>query len=204
VAIGPGPVAGVDYLYLGDIGDNDSRRREIRILRFAEPKVSGQPKIDVDQVVQIRLKYPDAPRDAEALFVDPTTRDLYVITKEPGRARLFMAPADELDKQDGGTPITLRLVHSLPLGDVSAAAISPDGSGIILRQEAAGWFWPRRTGMSVADALSDDPIHVAVRGDEQGPNGEAICFSADGRAYFTVSEGKKQPIYEFTVPPTGD
>ena len=32
-------------------------------------------------------------------------------------------------------------------------------------------------------------------GKRQGPNGESICFSADGDSYFTVSEGKKQAIY---------
>ena len=52
IAIGPGPEAGVDYLYLGDIGDNDEQRREIRIVRFAEPELSGSAasRVDVDDV----------------------------------------------------------------------------------------------------------------------------------------------------------
>ena len=37
VTLGPGPEDGADYLYVGDIGDNDSRRFEITVVRFKEP-----------------------------------------------------------------------------------------------------------------------------------------------------------------------
>ena len=84
IAIGPGPQRGVDYLYLGDIGDNDGRRREIRVVRFPEPKLSGPrgQQLTVADAEEIRLIYPDGPHDAEALLVAPETGNLFVVTKE--------------------------------------------------------------------------------------------------------------------------
>ena len=40
IAIGPGPRSGVDYVYLGDIGDNDDKRPEVRLVRF--PRTHSQ------------------------------------------------------------------------------------------------------------------------------------------------------------------
>ena len=40
LAIGPGPAAGVDYLFIGDIGDNGLARSSITIYRIPEPAVS--------------------------------------------------------------------------------------------------------------------------------------------------------------------
>ena len=39
VAIGPGPDPNVDYLYVGDIGDNTETRNTVAIYRVAEPAV---------------------------------------------------------------------------------------------------------------------------------------------------------------------
>ena len=68
MAIGPGPVEGEDYLYLGDIGDNPAERPEIIIYRVLEPDagVSGT-LTDIETLV---LRYPDRPHDAEVLLVD--------------------------------------------------------------------------------------------------------------------------------------
>jgi hypothetical protein len=200
VALGPGPIAGVDYLYLADVGDNRANRDTIQIVRFPEPDLSnaGKQQIAPSAFEAIRFKYPDGPHDAEALLVDPTTGDLLVVTKEPGRARLYEAPAGELKH---GATVGLRLAGTLRVADVSAGSISPDGKWVLLRQEANGWLWPRATGQTVAEALSREPTAVPVRGEKQGRNGEAITFSADGARYFTVSEGNKQAICEFPLPP---
>lgn len=199
IAIGPGPDAGRDYVYLGDIGDNNSSRRNIQIVRFPEPNlaVSSADAIDEKSFEQIRLEFPDGPHDCETLLVDPTTGDLFVVTKEPGRARLYFAPAAELS--DGAT-VKLRPSGTLGVAEVSAGAISPDGKWILLRQEADGWLWPRSADQSIAEAMTGQFVSVPVRGDRQGPNGEGITFSADGTAYITVSEGKKQALCEFPLP----
>ena len=39
IAIGPGPMEGVDYIFVGDIGDNRSENDVKHIYRFVEPQV---------------------------------------------------------------------------------------------------------------------------------------------------------------------
>ena len=37
---GTGPDAGINYIYLGDIGNNDYDREELYVYRFPEPETS--------------------------------------------------------------------------------------------------------------------------------------------------------------------
>src|SRR5438477_10618464 len=39
IAIGPGPVTNVSYLYVGDIGDNSTARANIKVYQIPEPAV---------------------------------------------------------------------------------------------------------------------------------------------------------------------
>lgn len=198
IAMGVGPEADVDYLYIGDIGDNDSRRPEILVIRLPEPALddAGSMSIDAEDVEQFHLVYPDGPHNAESMFVDPTSGTLYVVTKEPRGARLYEVTANELR---AGERSTLRHVLNLDADNVSAAAISADGETIVMRREDQGWLWHRRPGQSVADALRSAPQPIRVRGRRQGKNGEAITFRPDGACYYTLSEGKKQSICEFDL-----
>jgi hypothetical protein len=199
MAVGPGPEEGVDYLYLGDIGDNDGNRREVRVVRFAEPSLDderGQPKVRNAEV--IRLRYPDGSHDAEALLVDSTTGDLMIVTKEDRGARAYIAHAARLS--DRASHVTLEELAALEAEQVSAGDISSDGRWVLLRNEEQGWLWERAPGEPLADALQRPPVVVAVRGDKQGDNGESVAFGPTGQSYYTVSEGKDERIYEFGLP----
>jgi hypothetical protein len=203
IAIGPGTQPGVDYVYLGDIGDNAARRSEVRLIRFAEPKLSGErgQTLDVGNAEVLRLVYPDGPHDAEALLVDPVTGDLLIVTKEKQGARLYGARGKSLMHS---AKATLSAVGTAKVDQVSAGSISPDGSKLILRRENQGWLWHRAPGESMADALARKPVKIDVLGKRQGPNGESVSFSSAGDSYFTVSEGKKQAIYLFNLPRTSE
>jgi hypothetical protein len=199
IAIGPGPKAGVDYLYIGGIGDNTSERKQICVVRFPEPRVAEarNNQIEVAEAEEFRLTYPDRPRNAEALFVDPISRDLFIVGKEHASAPVFTCPADRLNDKEV-TP--LMAVVTLRIDKVSGGAISRDGSLIILRREDKGWLWNRAHNESVAEALQSAPQIIPVRGKNQGANGEAVSFSPDGQSYFTVSEGKEPVICQFQLP----
>jgi len=199
VAIGPGPQPQVDYLYLGDIGDNAARRNEIRVIRFAEPRLSGDrgQTMQIREAQEFRLVYPDGPHDAEALLIDPETGDVVIVTKERRVARLYTVSQKSLNSK---APAQLTLAGNAEASDVSAGSISPNGKLILLRRESQGWLWRRKAGASLTETLAAKPEKVAVQGKRQGPNGEAVSFSPSGDSYYTVSEGKKQSIYLFDVP----
>jgi hypothetical protein len=198
IAIGPGPIPGQDYLYLGDIGDNDERRRDVRIIRIPEPRVNGEPgqQLPAEEAEVFRLVYPDGAHDAETLLVDPLTGELVVVTKERRSSRLYRAA---LSLPEPEKTFRLQATGKLNLDQVSAGAVSYDGKRVILRRENRGWMWDRAAGESIAAALTRQPTSVAVLGERQNDNGEAVSFDASGQHYFTISEGKKQAIYRFDV-----
>jgi hypothetical protein len=201
IAIGPGPVSGVQYIYLGDIGDNARLRESIRMVRVAEPVVAldttNNPPLDsLAGAVEIELIYPTAPHNAEALLSDPITGDLFIATKVENQevSRIFRAPKEELDR---GGPVTLQYVREVPFKNPSGGDISPDGSEILLRRNSQAVWWKRASGKTVGQALAGQYYAVPVVGQPVEPNGEGIAFHPAGLGYYTISEGPWQPIYYF-------
>jgi hypothetical protein len=199
IAIGAGPRKGVDYVYVGDIGDNDLKRRNVRLVRFPELDLSkfGATATTARDVEVFQLKYPDGPHDAEALLIDPQTREVIIVSKEKERSRLFRVNLHSLRE---GTATPLELAGYLGVDEVSGGDISASGNLIVLRSEDRGWLWTRREGESVAAAMQRAPRIVLTRGRGQGQNGESVGFEPDGGGYYTISEGPLEAIYLFPLP----
>ena len=205
IAIGPGPKEGVDYLYVGDIGDNDSTRRNITVYRFPEPLVSIDNKstYDVDSVEKIHLRYPDHAHDAETLMVDPRTGDLLVGTKRGEKFSLFKVTQDEITKGVSETiPMTLVISVVEPKLDLfgikhmaSAGDISPDGSIIAVRGYGYGIFWERGEGQTIADAMRGKSRSMKLA-EPVNVQGESLGFD-DKNGFYTLSEGVGQTIYYY-------
>ncbi len=89
-ALAPGSTSdGRPALFLGDIGDNRARRADISVFRFTEPRRLA------DQTVARtwwKLSYPDGPKDAEALLVDPRDGRIWIATKDVFGGGLYRAP----------------------------------------------------------------------------------------------------------------
>lgn len=81
--------AGGHCLAIGDIGDNNSRRKNIKIVFV--PELETYPK-EVNILRTLTLTYPNGAHDAEALAFLPTG-ELLLATKEIKLARLAAAPA---------------------------------------------------------------------------------------------------------------
>jgi hypothetical protein len=200
IAIGPGPMQGESYLYMGDIGDNAMARANIRIYRVVEPLVdlNGGPKnVTLTGVETFTLVYPDSPHNAETLLVDPKTGDVYIVTKSSnGVSPIFRAAAP---LSNAGT-IIMEAAGSrtfgappLPGGPLTTGGdISAQGDLIAIRTYPGAFVWRRPSGMSIADALQGEPCVIPI---ESEPQGEALGFAVDGSGYFTISEGSNEPLY---------
>lgn len=201
MAIGPGPEAGRSYLYLGDIGDNSAVRPTVRVYRVPEPAVSpSQPPVEVSlsDVATITLQYPDGPRDAETLMVDPATADLYIVSKREPPSRLYRAAYP----QSTSHTVIMEYRGQLPWGWATGGDISPNGSEILVRGYFNASLWRRPSGTTVWEAFAQTGYDVPLATE---PQGEAICFHGMGHGYYTVSEGSSQPIYYYErVPEPGD
>ena len=200
IAIGPGPVNGETYIYIGDMGDNLMARANIRIYRVVEPMVdiNGGPKnVNLNGVESFTLVYPDGPHNAETLLVDPMTSDVYIVTKSAnGVSPIFRAAAP---LSSAGT-ITLEAAGSLTFGApplnggplTTGGDISVQGNLIGIRTYPTAFVWRRLPGMTVADALQGEPCPIPIEAETQG---EAFGFAVDGSGYFTTGEGSSQPLF---------
>lgn len=208
IAVGPGPDPQLSYVYLGDIGDNRVNRADIVVYQIAEPWVdlrwADQPaSVDLDSGHAFHLQYPDEPHDSEALLVDPLRRELFVITKEPGVAKVYKISIDQMNPGDINL---LEWVLDVPFHMASAGDISPDGTQILLRNEDYGQWWSRPMEWSIEEALMGEPSSVPLVRRPIEPNGEAIGFSQDGNGYYTLSDDSDPPTLYYigrALPPYG-
>ncbi|MEE3326076.1 MAG: PE-PGRS family protein [Myxococcota bacterium] len=206
MSLGPGPLAGQDYLYLADIGDNAEARNTIRVYRVAEPNVpasaSASP-IQLNGSVSLEFQYPDGAHDAETLMVDPANADLYILTKDRSGGVSGLYRAAYPQSESGVSTLE-------SLGDVSfpgnvlerpatGGDISPAGDAILVRTYVSAHFWPRTPGESIATTLQGPRCTTTLTLE---PQGEAITFTPDGQNFITLSEGTNQPIYEYRRIPT--
>jgi len=201
VAIGPGPDAGVSYVYIGDIGDNDSSRTPgISVLRAPEPEIDAGERgqslaLGFDTLY---FRYPDAAHNAESLFVDPDSGDLYVVTKsDVDGSEVFAVRAPHTTN----AVRTLERVAGVAFGSpelpgsalATGAAIAPDGRRVLIRTYDSAFLWARAAHASVAEALSGVPCALSVPEERQG---EAISFALDGASFYTTSEGSGAALFE--------
>ncbi|GJQ30149.1 MAG: hypothetical protein HBSAPP03_20330 [Phycisphaerae bacterium] len=196
IAVGPGPIAGVHYLYIGDIGDNLGVRANVRVHRVPEPAVNlgawaSPVSAALADRVTITLTYPDGARDAEALFIDPISGDLAIVTKQASGARLYIASANAI--ASGGTA-GLTYAGAVAFDRVTGGDISPDAALIVLRGLDTARVWERAAGQTMSQALSGTGVAAPVAGRPVEPQGEAIGFAHDGSGYFAISEGASPPL----------
>jgi len=145
------------------------------------------------------LKYPDGPRDAETLMVDPVERLLYIVSKRQDSVTVYTAPL----KYKANDTVTLTKRCKLFFAGlkvfkwITAGDISKDGSQVVLRSYEKVYYWKRN---------GNEPIWKTMQGKSQVPfyvpekQGEAVGFAANGKGYYTTSEGLYAPIYYYRVP----
>ena len=189
IAVDPNPVNGNTYVYLADIGDNNGVYPEIKIYRFREEYFLDNNRDTTAQRAQTYLfVYPDGPRDAEAMFIDPWSHHMYIFTKRDARTSVYKAQFPF----DSTKTTVLAKVATLPFSGVVAGDISSDGKNILLKTYAQVFLWERNAEETIVSAFSRQPKMVPYKSEKQG---EAVCWSNDGQKYYTISEGKNEPIF---------
>ena len=202
MAIGSKPGGG-SYLYLGDIGDNGfSRSSGVDIIRVTEPMTSGNATITSDSFRVKRVVYPNGPRNAESLFCDPLTSDLYIITKESPVGVIYRLPASQFEASGASTLEHLGDLNA-PLPNPTSADISPDGGYILVRGRTSGgttaYLFERGAGQTIGQALLGTPRPVTLQSEGQG---EAVGWATNSSGFYSISEGNFVPIRFYSVTQT--
>jgi hypothetical protein len=111
-----------------------------------------------------------------------------VISKRETKVRVYRASYP----QSTTAPMTLEHVVTLALNErdtmsawLTGGDISPSGQEILLKSYIGVYYWSRAPGQPVHDALRAAPTLLPYIPE---PQGEAVCWKADGGGYYTVSE----------------
>lgn len=178
MVLSAGPKAGGNYLYIAETGDNLLVHPDYAIYRLEEPAAATDT---VKQVEKIAFFYPDGSHNAEAMLVDPDTKDIYIITKVDKRSEVYKLTYPY------STTVTNKaeLLGSLTYNLAVSAALSPKGNEIVVKTYDAIYYYQRAAGESIMQALSKDPVSLPY---EQEPQGEAIVFANNDSGYYTLSE----------------
>jgi hypothetical protein len=205
-----GPCAGAySCLFLGDVGDNASRRATVEVVEVAER--DAYPG-EVAALRTVTARYPDGPHNAEG-FAIHSDGDLYLMTKETdpatkasGPARLYRLSARQLAAQPGDVQ-TFEYVGSLDLPRyiplqlprfvrdsydnqvVTALDISPDGSRttILTYRQAFEWNQDLARIAEPLPLLTKDRDY-SVTDIAPLPQAEAVAYLRDGDGIIYTSE----------------
>jgi hypothetical protein len=177
---------GKPYLFFGDIGDNGGVRKTITVYRVPEPRGTSARADEI-----LTLKYPDEPRNAETLLVNPKSGDITIVTKaslhpagiyflkNPGRSGTFM-----LTKlADIDLNATMREAKL-----ITGGAWSQDGAFVILRTYLGAYEF-HASDMTKWYEAPPTRVHLDLE-----MQGEGITYSRDGRSLLTTTEGSPCPV----------
>ncbi len=195
IAIGPGPVEGAQYIYIGNIGDNSARYHTKYIYRINEPDVVlGQTAIDtvLYEVERLAFQYPDGKRNAETLMIDPLSLDIFIVSKEENTKVYRLTWPYTFYNSPPVTVDTLEQVAELPFSTAVGGDISSDGKEILIKRKNIIYYWVKEDIETIVDVLQKLPSTVPYF---KEPQGEAICWASDLSGYYTISEGAHPHLY---------
>jgi len=195
--------SGKCFIYIGEIGDNKTKRHVHTIYRISEPlvvpndaKSSRKEPLTAASAEKVDFSYPDYDQDAETLIVHPKSGDIYVVTKRvSGPAGVYKIKASfgspDAQKAERVADIS---VPAIPNGFLTGGDISPDGRRVIICDytQAYEFVLPEKDpNFENIWKQAPEPVDLGKR-----KGGESICYSVDGTALFATSEGRNSPVIE--------
>lgn len=187
IEIGPGPELGTNYIYIGEVGDNNRVFRNYRIYRFKEPvfeedHLGKRITIPNEEIETITFTYPDQLRhDVETLLLDPWTKDLFLVTKRDFFSIIYVLPFP----QDVEEPMKAIKVGEFSFTRATGGNISLDGKEMLIKTYDFILHWERNESENMVDMFKKIPKLAPYNPTE--PQGEAICFD-ELKGYYTLSE----------------
>jgi hypothetical protein len=208
------------YLLLADTGDNNLRRKSCQLYLIEEPQLAAfddagskkkkknekPPEHNVKPTVTIDFTFPGGPRNCEAVGVDTVNRLIVLVSKEKNPVcELFTLPLPVDDKgQLKAVPPSraAALIGRVPVPTILGLTIDPQTGGMILLGREKLFHYSRE--LTAAPAAAGTYARMLKQGPKswdkpQQKQGEAVCFSPDGKKLYLASEGKNQPIWEISL-----
>lgn len=189
------------FLYLGDIGNNVKVRDESTIYRVKEPIVTDADKSSdkkkpskTEDAQKIKIEYPDAPHDAETLFVHPQTGDVYILTKElEGASGVYKLSKNyDVRKTNRLEKVADFTVPSIPNGFLTGGDVSTDGKRVVVCDYFAAYEIILPDAAANFDEIWKQKPTLIQTGKRK--QGEAVSYSTTGETIFLTSENPNSPV----------
>jgi len=196
---------GRHYLLVADTGDNGGLRRTLQLHVFEEPARVADGVLRPAWTIVFR--WPDGPRDCEAVAVDPVRGEVLLVSKRRQPPELFALP---LRPPPGAGTLVARPLGRLagmPQGDtdevaanpelarirsqVTAADIAPDRRAMVVMTYRDVLLYRRRPREDWAGALSRPPeVHPLPL----LPQAEAVAWTPDSQGLYATGEFSPAPL----------
>lgn len=182
-------------VYVADFGDNFQDNPNYAIYWFKDLAITSNPYTVLTDISKLTFHLPDGFHDMETLLIDQKSKDIFVISKRENSKRLYKIPAA---KVLNGTTVTAEYIQDLTFSTpfssdakiqqayfLTGGSVSPDNTEILIRNYIGIYYWKRKTGESIPEALLRPAKAVPY---QLEPQGEGVTFSLDGKGYYTISE----------------
>jgi hypothetical protein len=206
---------GKDYLLVADTGDNGGIRQDLLLHVIEEPAALDAPAA---VAWTVRFRWPDGPRDCEAVAVDPVSGEVLLISKKRVPPELFRVPLRP--PAGDAAPVVAELLGTLPgiaqpeaedlersplygryRAQITGATLSPNGRVLAVLSYRSLHFLVRPQRGAWAPALARPRAGLEL---PFIPQAEAIGFALDGRSLLIGSEQLPSPLWRFRILPDGN
>ena len=192
------------FLAIADIGDNRAVRPECKIYILREPTPDQSIQSITPQRV-IRYRYPDGPRDAEALAVDQAGESILICSKRAAPPAIYRLPLNA--KSDTFyTAEKITDLYGMPQPKDSqffldrlqwqptAMDINSESTVCCILTYGHLLFYRRGINESWKSALQNQPATKMIPLMQQA---ESMCLTAKGHSVYITSEKIPAPLFNF-------
>ena len=199
---------GRSYLVIADTGDNGGLRQYIELIAIEEPEIAaGTYRGTVDPAWRMRIRWPDGPRDCEAVAIDAARGEVLLLSKKRVPAQLFRVPLAPTKGRETRLAQQIAVAGTIPQPDrhelqthpqsgryrahVTSMALSPDGRTLVVLTYRDAYRFDRGAAETWGAAFARPPKPLGMPPLIQA---ESVTFSKDGRAVYVTSEKLPAPL----------
>ncbi len=207
-------LAGQPYLLIADTGDNLSRKSMRTLHAVEEPAFeAGNAPRDVGVAWSLEFRFPDGPRDCEAVAVDVARGEILLLSKRDLPAHLYSLPLPGAAGPASDEPLVARYlveVFNIPqptaddargrfllgakLGQPTSLDVAPDGSAALVLTYGAVYRFAKQPDEDWRAAFRRLPERIRTPALSQA---EAIAFVPGGGSFLLTTERRPAPLYRF-------
>jgi hypothetical protein len=199
------------FLLIADTGDNGGIREQLTLIALEEPAALG-PALQARPAWQLRFRWPDGPRDCEAVAVDAAGGFVYLVAKKRVPPEVWRVPLDGTTDavvaaervatlsgvvQPTAEDLARNPVYGRYRSQITAADISADGRRFAALNYRTAYVYERGEGEDWATALARPPSELTL---PWLPQAEALALDLDGGSAWISSEKLPAPLLQLPIP----